>query len=271
MISIAQLHQDIAANLRPPASGDLLQVYETLPSTNIIAKELAAKGAPQGTAVLAWRQEAGQGRFRKSFYSPPGGIYLSLVLQQAELALSSPALLTITAAVAVSEAIAELCGKELAIKWVNDLLYSGKKVCGISCDTGSAPPAEGSLSWFVLGIGINFSLDESQLPLELQGVVGSLYDPRTVCQVTRTRLVAEVINRTLSYCSTQVATETLLSKYRQRLLTLGQEINVIQPTESYPALAVDLGAQGELIVRLANGELRSLNSGEVSTRIISGR
>ena len=116
-------HKNISENLH---------IYETLQSTNIIAKELVISGAAHGTAVIANGQTAGQGRFNRRFHSPGGqGIYASFVMRRDRLRFETPTLITAFAAVCVCEAIDAVSDKRPGIKWVNDILLDNKKICGI--------------------------------------------------------------------------------------------------------------------------------------------
>ena len=131
-------------------------VHERLDSSNQTAKRLALAGAPHGTLVLAGQQSAGRGRMGRRFESPAGkGIYLSLVLR-VPVPASKALGVTVGAAVAVARAVQKLCGIELGIKWVNDLYYQGKKVCGILTEAGTSVES-GLLEWLVVGIGLNLT------------------------------------------------------------------------------------------------------------------
>ena len=131
-------------------------VHERLDSSNQTAKRLALAGAPHGTLVLAGQQSAGRGRMGRRFESPAGkGIYLSLVLR-VPVPASEALGVTVGAAVAVARAVQKLCGIELGIKWVNDLYYQGKKVCGILTEAGTSVES-GLLEWLVVGIGLNLT------------------------------------------------------------------------------------------------------------------
>ena len=133
-----------------------VQLYDTLESTNRTAKLLALEGAAHGTLVLAGGQTAGRGRLGRSFASPAGkGVYCSVVLRP-PLPAANAQTATIGAAVAVCRAVQMLCGLELAIKWVNDLYYRGKKVCGILTEAGTDLES-GQLEWLVVGIGLNLT------------------------------------------------------------------------------------------------------------------
>ena len=119
----------IEAQLHTRRFGHPLRVVAETDSTNRLAREWAAAGAPEGAAVTADRQTAGRGRRGRAFFSPPGGMYLSVVLRPA--AGIDPGWITSCAAVAVARAIERFAEFSVQIKWVNDLLIHGKKVCGI--------------------------------------------------------------------------------------------------------------------------------------------
>ena len=141
-------------------------VHERLDSSNQTAKRLALAGAPHGTLVLAGQQSAGRGRMGRRFESPAGkGIYLSLVLR-VPVPASKALGVTVGAAVAVARAVQKLCGIELGIKWVNDLYYQGKKVCGILTEAGTSVES-GLLEWLVVGIGLNLTTTPADWPEEL--------------------------------------------------------------------------------------------------------
>jgi BirA family biotin operon repressor/biotin-[acetyl-CoA-carboxylase] ligase len=147
-----------------------VQVYDTLESTNRTAKLLALEGAAHGTLVLAGGQTAGRGRLGRSFTSPAGkGVYCSVVLRP-PLPAANAQTATIGAAVAVCRAVQMLCGLELAIKWVNDLYYKGKKVCGILTERVESPKNRTvghgeTLPAVIIGMGINTTLGEDELPV----------------------------------------------------------------------------------------------------------
>lgn len=238
-------------------------IYPKVASTNTIAKALARSQATHGTVVLAEEQEAGEGRHRRSFHSPPGGVYLSVVLHPGELFRAVPSLLTVHACVTVADAIRDICGIEVGIKWVNDLLLEGRKVCGISCDT-AIDPDTGKLSWAVLGIGINVATPESSFPPELRLLATSL-DPQGIASIDRNRLIAQIL-RGLLAPTPLTAREELLRRYREALVVLQQRLLVQEGEHSYQATALDINREGNLIVRREDGTLVTLIAGEISTR-----
>lgn len=234
-----------------------VQVYDTLESSNRTAKLLALDGAPHGTLVLTAHQSAGRGRLGRVFESPSGkGVYLSVLLRPAASAQTA----TIGAAVAVCRAVQELCGLELGIKWVNDLYYQGKKVCGILTEAGTDLES-GRLEWLVVGIGLNLTSRPEDWPEELRPIAGSLY-PGGPAPVSRAELAGAIARELLGLCPDF----DCLDEYRTRCFVPGHWVTVCTGTESYAAKAVDIDAAGRLIVAREGGRTEALCHGEVSIR-----
>ena len=172
-----------------------IYLYDKLESSNRTAKTLALEGAPHGTMVLTSQQTAGRGRLGRRFESPAGkGIYLSLVLRPG-LPMTEAQAVTVSAAVAVCRAVKRLCGLDLGIKWVNDLYYNGKKVCGILTEAG-ADIESGQLEWLVVGIGLNLTSRPEDWPEELRPIAGSLY-PGGPAPVSRAALAGAIARELL--------------------------------------------------------------------------
>jgi BirA family biotin operon repressor/biotin-[acetyl-CoA-carboxylase] ligase len=243
----------------------LVRVHDCVESTNIIAKELAVAGARHGTLVIAQCQSAGKGRYERSFCSPRGGIYMSVVLRTEELPFSAPTLVTALAAVAVCEAIESGAGKSPRIKWVNDVFLGKLKICGISAEAVT-DYVSGTTQWIVVGIGVNFIAADGVFPAELCGVAGSLFRRGDSLPVTRNRLIAEIANRLLA---SEYDSESLIAAYKSRLMMLGEQVTITSPLKSdeYKATAVDVDEIGRLVVRKDDGEESVLCSGEISLKI----
>lgn len=234
-----------------------VQVYDTLESSNRTAKLLALDGAPHGTLVLTAHQSAGRGRLGRVFESPAGkGVYLSVLLRPAASAQTA----TIGAAVAVCRAVQELCGLELGIKWVNDLYYQGKKVCGILTEAGTDLES-GRLEWLVVGIGLNLISRPEDWPEELRPIAGSLY-PGGPAPVSRAALAGAIARELLGLCPDF----DCLDEYRARCFVPGHWVTVCTGTESYAAKAVAIDDAGRLIVQREGGRTEALCHGEVSIR-----
>lgn len=141
-------------------------------STNALLLEMARGGAPVGTVVWAHRQEGGRGRLGRTFSSPVGGVYISMLVPCPSDPKDIGFALTAKAGVAVKRAIRDVCGVECGIKWVNDIVVGGLKVCGILAQMVAR---EGE-NVVVVGIGVNYATPLSCFGEDLRGIVGSLYD-----------------------------------------------------------------------------------------------
>ena len=235
-------------------------VYDTLESSNRTAKLLALDGASHGTLVLTGHQSAGRGRLGRTFESPAGkGVYLSVVLRPA-LPAAGAQTATIGAAVAVCRAVKALCGRELSIKWVNDLYEQGKKVCGILTEAGTDLES-GQLEWLVVGIGLNLTSTAADWPPELADKAGSLY-PGGPAPVPRAALAGAIARELLALGPG----EDCLDEYRARCFVPGHWVTVCTGSETYAARALAIDAEGRLVVRRENGREEALRCGEVTTR-----
>ena len=241
-----------------------LEVYPSLSSTNTLLKERAAQGAGEGLVLVAGEQTGGRGRMGRGFYSPPGtGLYLSVLLRPRMPAAEATAL-TACAAVAVAESIEALSGKAAQIKWVNDVLIGGKKVCGIL--TEASLDCESSyVNYAVVGIGINALSPDGGFPPELGGVAGAVFDGPALPEL-RCRLAAELLDRLMGYAA-ELEDKRFFPGYKSRSLVLGKAIHILSPgREPEAATALDLEPDFALLVRTGDGQIKRLQSGEVSIR-----
>lgn len=149
-------------------------VYPQLESTNRTARDLASEGAPHGTLVLADRQTKGTGHKNSSFFSPAGGLYMSLILNPAATPDLKPAELVSAASAAVARAICDQCGQRAEISELNRLYLNGKKVCGILTE-GIWDLETGSPRTYIVGIGIHYSTPQSEFPPELADTAASVF------------------------------------------------------------------------------------------------
>ena len=172
-----------------------MYVYEMLESTNDEAKKLAIKGAAHGTVVIAASQSGGRGRKDHTFYSPEGGLYMSVILRPERLSSIDSREITAFVGKSVSDSIKELTGIDTYIEGINDLYADGKKLCGILIESGSEFDS-GTLQWIVAGIGINFDSDVDAFPEEVKNRAGSLYKPGEAT-TTKNKLIARILGKIL--------------------------------------------------------------------------
>ena len=243
---------------------------DSVDSTNNECRRRAAQNAPGCLAVLAGEQTVGKGRRGRSFQSlADKGLYLSVLLRpKAETPLEEVTQLTAWSAVAVCRAIEKVTSLAPEIKWTNDILLGGKKVCGILSELGLDD--DGRADYVVVGIGVNVSQTPEDFGPELDPIATSLGQfldrpPR------RGDLAAALIGELdqLWRAFPQGKGE-VLAEYRERCVTVGRAIRVIRPDRSYEAQALEVGGDFSLLVGLPDGEQERIFTGEVSVRGLMG-
>ena len=241
-------------------------VLQSVDSTNNYAKNLAAAGAPEGTCVIAERQTAGRGRRGRSFVSEEGGLYFSCILRP-RAAPQQLLHLTALTAVAVSDAIEAVTGMQPQIKWPNDPVLSGKKVCGILTEL-SVVAESNEAEYVVAGIGIN--CNQLGFPPELSGIATSLR-AETGKPVDRSALAA-ALARSLERMERALFEEKAawIARFRERCVTVGKDVVILRGDTSTPAYAAGVGPDAELLVVYPDGTSGAVSSGEVSVRGMYG-
>lgn len=260
--------QSILAQLSDP-SRYAVTVVDCTASTNSDLKARAVAGAPEGEILIARTQTAGRGRLGRSFYSPGAtGIYCSILLRP-RLTAQDALYLTTAAAVAIAQAVFEVCHKDLGIKWVNDLFWEGRKVCGIL--TEGAPTSDGAtLAYAVVGFGLNLCAPKDGFPPELAEIATALYGENEVCpDGVAQRLCARIIERFFALYDA-LPDVSFLDEYRRRSTVLGKEVRCERGEESFVATVVDIDECANLRLRLADGSERTVGSGEISLRPTQG-
>ena len=248
---------------------DSIQVYDEVGSTNTLAKELAAKGAPSGTVLIADRQTGGRGRLGRTFLSPGDvGMYFSVILHP-QCRPQELMHLTCAVAVAMCDAVEAAFGFRPSIKWTNDLVVGTRKLGGILTEL-SLSPKNGLVDYAVVGIGINCRQQETDFDPSIRGMACSAR-MITGKDVDRNRLAAEMI-RSLYLMDAALLTgrDQMMARYRTDCITLGREISILRGDEVSHGTALDIDGEGALIVRLDTGEIHTVNSGEVSIRGLYG-
>ena len=240
-----------------------LSVFDSVSSTNLVLRDLAAKGAPEGTVVIAAHQTGGRGRKGRSFYSPEGtGVYISLLLKP-RIAPEDATLITTTAAVAICEAIESLSDRNAEIKWVNDVFMDGKKVCGILTE-GSIDMESGQFEYAVLGAGINVYTPAGGFPEEISQIAGSVFS--APAPDAKNRLIAAYLNRFLPLYSDLGSAKTI-AEYRSRSFVVGRSITVLSGDKATPATALAVDEHCRLVVAYQDGRQEALSSGEISIKL----
>ena len=240
--------------------------YETIDSTNAQAKRLAEAGYGDGTLIVADHQEAGRGRRGRSWETPAGtNIAMSLLLKP-EINPNNASMITLVAALAVSKAITQITGEPAPIKWPNDIVMNGKKVCGILTEMSAQFDY---VNHIVVGIGINVNIES--FPEEIAETATSLRI-ETGKQISRAELIEAVWEQFETVYEVYLQTQdlrNLVKEYDARLINMHRNVKVLDPKEPFEGKAMGITPRGELMVD--TWESRKLvSSGEVSVRGIYG-
>ncbi|MCD7956470.1 MAG: biotin--[acetyl-CoA-carboxylase] ligase [Lachnospiraceae bacterium] len=282
--------EEIASRLHTQWAGRPVCYFETIDSTNSEAKRQAEQGASGGTLVVAEEQTQGKGRRGRNWMTPSGtAIAMSLLLRpglggassnqnpsgeqkpdpQKETVLhpDRAPMLTLVMGMAVAAACREVCGVEVSIKWPNDVVAEGKKICGIltemSCEVDC-------INYVVIGIGINTGIE--QFPPELEKTAVSLHTLMGR-RPDRARLIAACMGKFELYYNRFMKTQDyslLMNEYNEFLAGKGERVRVLSPGNEFEGISEGINSKGELLVRRDDGSVEAIFAGEVSVRGIYG-
>lgn len=257
---------EIKSLLHTEWAGQELFCFDEIDSTNTKAKELAEQGYPSGTLVVADRQIAGRGRRGRSWDSPAGiGIFMTLLLKP-DINPNNASMLTLVTALATAQAISDATGAEAKIKWPNDIVINGKKVCGILTEMSAQFDY---INHIVIGIGIN--VHNESFPEEIRETASSLL-LESGKRIHRADLIARFLERFEAGYAIFLQTEDLeglMKDYNALLVNIQKQVRILDPKEPFEGKAIGITKRGELIVD--TWESRKLvSSGEVSVRGIYG-
>ena len=241
--------------------GSRIQLLETIDSTNTYLKQQDLSNMQEGFVVLADEQTGGRGRLNRFFFSPKhSGVYLSVLLKP-NLPPEKSRLLTICAAVAVSNALHKVCGVISQIKWVNDIFVGGKKICGILTEASLSAEMQ-SLDYVIVGIGIN----TGEIPEEIEDIATSVLEV-TGEKGFRNKLVAEILNQLekvyFAYLLAGKESE-ILSAYSEKLIYINEKVLVKMYDETFAAIVLGIDDTGSLIVENDEGQVLHINTGEIN-------
>lgn len=266
--------EEIKSILRTKEIGKEVLYYDMVDSTNTKAKQLAEQENTHGLLVIAEQQEMGKGRRGKKWNSQKGtGIWMSLIIKP-KIKPVAASMLTLVAALAVTKAIRQMGEQEenrnnleAKIKWPNDIVVNGKKVCGILTEMSSELDY---INHVVIGIGINANIEK--FPDEINHMATSLLLEGKK-HIKRSQLVAFVLEAFEAYYIKFLKTEnleTMITEYNQWLINYEEEVKIIEENVTYTGVAKGITPTGELIVILPDGTRKEVVSGEVSVRGLYG-
>ncbi len=255
---------EIKEALNTKLIGKQLYFCDEVDSTNNDIRKRAREGEKEGTVVVAEIQTAGKGRRGKTWQSPKGtGIWFSILLRPNITPPEAP-LLTLLAGLAVCRAVQQQTGLEAQIKWPNDILIAGKKICGILTELDAEMD---SVHFIITGIGINVNIES--FPEELQQTATSLKIEKGE-NISRKKILIAVIEEFekiyLQY-EKECSFLTFREEYKKNCINIGKELKVLSK-QPFTAKGIDITEQGELIVEKSTGERVTVLSGEVSIRNI---
>lgn len=264
-----QMQADLSSALKGCLIGSRLLCLDSVDSTNTEARRRAALGAPEGLVILSDHQTAGRGRAGRSFQSPAGcGLYLSALLRPS---LPPEQVVNFTAwtAVAVCDAIEATCAVRPQIKWTNDLVLKGKKLCGILTEL-VLDQTTGALDCLVVGVGINVNHQMTDFQEDIRSMATSLSLElgRTVDRAQLATEVIRALDRT--YARFPADKAGCLEQYRADCLTVGKPVRLVTPASSREAVATGIDEEFRLLVAYPDGTTEAVSTGEVSVRGMYG-
>jgi len=235
-----------------PGWEEKIHHFQEIGSTMGVARELARKGAKEGTIVIAESQTRGRGRLGREWLSPKGGIYFTLVLRP-EISPAYAPRINLMASVAVAKAIRKTFGLKAELKWPNDVLIKGRKVCGILAEMEAEMD---KVNFINLGIGINANTSISQYEKTATSLKEELRK-----EVSRKQL----LNSMLKEIAKQQALLTenkLLEEWKKLSATLNKLVKIVAPGEEITGRAIDIDTNGALVIKGKDGSLRSVIAGD---------
>jgi len=251
------LAYEISHSLNTRFLGRKIYYFEGVPSTMDTAMNLGIKGAAEGTVVIAESQTKGRGRLGRNWFSPKyKGIYFSVILRP-KLLPSKVSILTLLAAVSVSEAIKKVTGVDIQIKWPNDILFENKKLGGILTELNAEMD---KVNFVVIGIGLNVNNDKKSL------ISGATSLREKLAQNTnRIELLQEVLRRIeANYSLLQhKGSKAIAEKWRELATTLHKRVKVYSQNEHVEGEAVDIDSDGALLIRNDSGLTQKVTAGDV--------
>jgi len=255
------LPHNVKTGMRTKIIGGTLHFFRELASTNDMAKELAVRGAKEGTVIVAETQTQGRGRMGREWASPKGGLWFSIILRPRVSPKDAPKL-TLMMSVVIAKTLNKQFDLEAEIKWPNDVLVKGKKVCGILTETSTKGE---SLNFAVVGVGVNANLSLNDFPASLRGSSTTLKEALKR-EIEREAFLRSLLEETEHYYNmfTQGKFNAILAEWKKLSKFLGSYVKVTSLEEKIEGWATDIDENGALIIKLRDKTTRKIMSGDVT-------
>lgn len=253
---------EVKWKLRTRYLGREIISYRRVDSTNAIAYELAEHGLAEGAVIFAEEQVRGKGRQGRAWQSPSGsGIYMSCVLKPHMTPNEIPKI-TLVAAVAAARAIRDFTGLDAKIKWPNDILINGKKVCGILTEMKAE---QDRIDFIILGIGINVNTKAKDLPRGASSLREELRISGESDNISRVGLAKKMLEMMEEYYNLlkNKGSGSIIEEWRELSAMLGSRVRISLRDRTFDAQAHNIDPDGALVVRLDSGILEKISSGDV--------
>ena len=240
---------------------------ESVDSTNNYAKRIAEDGTPSGTLVVADEQTGGKGRRGRAWCTPKGSAIAMTIVLRPDIRPELASMVTLVMGLSVAKAIGSLYPVSVGIKWPNDVVVNGKKICGILTEMSAEMTG---IHYLVIGTGINTNVEE--FPEEIQSVATSLIKELGE-KVNRAELIAACLKYFEEYYEKYIAAGNLAplkEDYEALLLNRNNKVRVLEPNHEYTGLSLGINEDGELLVEKEDGTVTAVYAGEVSVRGVYG-
>ncbi len=253
-------------NLNTELIGQRVAFFPVVSSTMDAARDLVHEGIPEGTVVIAEEQTAGRGRLNRSWMTPRGNIALSVILFPH---LSQLPEMIMLASLGVAQSIQKVTAIKPDIKWPNDILIGGKKVCGILLEADARLTQGTRVAYVIIGIGINVNLQ----PADYANIASTAASLSVVARkdLSRLSLVRALLQEMDKLFVELKSGRSLFTKWRARLITLGQPVTVTSVDSVFTGIAESVEPDGSLFVRCPDGELKRVVAGDVTLTENSGK
>lgn len=259
--------EEVRSLLNTQWAGCEIRYDQVIDSTNHKAKRMAEDGAPHGTLVIADEQSQGKGRRGRAWSTPSGTAIAMTIIIRPKLRPEKASMLTLVMGMAVARAIRELLGLDAKIKWPNDVVIGGKKVCGILTEMSTEM---NMIHYLVIGTGINANMEE--FPQELRETATSLRLEMGE-KVNRGQIIAYCMKYFEEYYARFMETEDfsgLQAEYHDVLVNYGRQVRVLAPGNEFSGISRGIDERGELLVEKEDGTIEAVYAGEVSVRGVYG-